>query len=223
MILFTHLNRPELLRKAANGTGEEQVVARRPNEVMPTDWSRDGHWVLTRERSPETRYDIWKLAMTPDGKMPEGIAPAPYLRTRFAESSGKFSPEPSPRWVAYVSDESGRLEVYIDSFPDRRGKKPISTAGGFAPWWGAGARELFYLSLENKVMLVSLKPGSDTLEPSVPRELFTLPLRSPAGPTYEPSRDGQRFLVLTSPIAAPQPLTVIFNWPALFKKRSVVP
>ena len=72
-------------------------------------------------------------------------------------------------------------------------------------------------------MVVSLKLGSDTVEPSAPRELFQLPLRSPAGPTYEPSRDGQRFLVLTSPEQAQQPLTVIINWPALLKKGAAAP
>ena len=74
------------------------------------------------------------------------------------------------------------------------------------------------MSPENKLMAVRLKVGSDTVEPSVPRQLFQLPRRSPAGATYEASRDGQRFLVLTSPESAQQSLTVVVNWPALLKK-----
>jgi hypothetical protein len=190
----------------------------RPNEAIPTDWSRNGRWVLTREKSPDTGYDIWKVPMAPDGKMAAGAVPTPYLRTGFNEQGGRSSPEPSPRWVAYHSNESGQYEVYIDAFPEPRGKKRISTAGGISPQWGGGGRELFYASPDNKLMAVSLKLGADTVEPSAPRELFRAPLRSPAGPTYEPSRDGQRFLVLTSPEQEPQPLTLIANWPTLLKK-----
>jgi Tol biopolymer transport system component/predicted Ser/Thr protein kinase len=223
MILFTHLGSSTILRKPANGIGDEEVLIQRPTASFPYDWSRDGQWVLVRETSPDTKYDIWKLPLTADGKMQEGAGPTPYLNTRFNELQARFSPEPSPRWVAYVSDESGRPEVYIDAFPEPRGKKRISTSGGVYPKWGADGRELFYVSPENKLMAVSLKQGSDTLEPSTPRELFPLPIRSTAaGATYEPSRDRQRFLVLTRPEAAQQSLNVIVNWPALLKKGGIV-
>jgi Tol biopolymer transport system component/predicted Ser/Thr protein kinase len=223
LILLSHLNWPELLRKATNGIGEEQAVSPGLGNILGLDWSGDGRWVLARQRNPDTGYDIWKLPMTPEGRMPEGAVPTPYLRTRFNESQARFSPEPSPRWVAYVSDESGRQEVYVDAFPEPRGKKRISTTGGGSAWWGAGGRELFYVTPEDKLMAVSLKITGDSLEPSAPRELFTLSLRSPAGPTYQPSRDGQRFLVLTSPQVSPQPITVIINWPALLKRGAAVP
>ena len=222
-ILFTHLGSGVIWRKPANGIGDEQVVTERSYRALAWDWSRDGRWVLTRESGLDTKYDIWKLAVTPDGKMREGVPPTPYVRTPFNEQMGRFSPETSPRWVAYGSDESGRSEVYIDAFPEPRGKKRISTSGGEFPKWGGGGRELFYVSPENKLMAASLRLGSDTVEPSAPRELFQLPLRSPAGAMYEPSRDGQRFLVLTSPEAALQSLTVIVNWPVLLKKGTTVP
>jgi hypothetical protein len=149
------------------------------------------------------------------------MAPTPYLRTRFNEQMARFSPEPSPRWVAYVSDESGQPEVYVDAFPEPRGKKRISTSGGQWPQWGAGGRELFYVTPENKLVAVSLKEGPDTVEPSAPHELFQLPLRVGVFfAPFEPDRDGQRFLVLTNPEAPPQALTVIVNWPALLKKKT---
>jgi dipeptidyl aminopeptidase/acylaminoacyl peptidase len=220
-ILFTNFYRPELLRKAVSGTGNEQleqVVAKRPAEVMPTDWSRDGRWVLTRERGGETGYDIWKTPVTSDGRMQPGTTPSPYLRTRFNEQGARFSPELNPRWVAYYSDESGRYEVYIDSFPEPSHKIPITTGGGVHPMWGA-ADELFYVRLEDgALMSVALKVTPLTIQPSAPRELFRLPLRSPAGATYQPSRDGQRFLVLTTPDSAPPSLNMIVNWPALLKR-----
>ena len=156
--------------------------------------------------------------------MPEGVAPAPYLQTRFNEQEARFSPEPNPRWVAFTSDESGRYEIYIGAFPEPRGKKRVSISGGRMPQWGAGGRELFYVSPEDKVMAVSLKLGPDGIEPSAPRELFQVPQRATvAGPIYQPSHDGQRFLVLTTPETAAQSLNVIVNWPALLKKGAATP
>ena len=126
--------------------------------------------------------------------------------------------------MAYTSDETGRPEVYVDAFPEPRGKKRISTAGGGSPSWGAGGRELFYVSPENKLMAVSLKLGSDSVEIlSAPRQLFPLSLRSSAGATYQPSRDAQQFLVLTTPETNLQSLTLIVNWPSLLTKRAVAP
>jgi Tol biopolymer transport system component len=222
-IVFTNFYVPELVRKAVSDIGDEQLVAKRPAEVMPTDWSRDGRWVLTRERGAGTGYDIWKIPVTSDGRMEPGAAPSLYLRTKFNEQAARFSPEPNPRWVAYASDESGRYEVYIDSFPERRGKIPISIGGGFHPMWGA-ADELFYVRLDdNELMSVALKVTPETIEASAPHELFRLPLRSPAGATYQPSGDGQRFLVLTTPERGPSWLNLIVNWPALVKKRAGAP
>src|SRR5215469_12303407 len=157
--------------------------------------------------------------MTSDGKMQDVGARKPYLQTQFNETEARFSPEPNPRWVAYASDESGRYETYIDAFPEPRGTKRISISGGRTPQWGAGGRELFYVSYEDKVMAVSLNLGPDRIEASAPRELFQVPQRTTiAGAIYQPSHDGQRFLVLTSRETAPQSLNVIVNWPALLKK-----
>jgi predicted Ser/Thr protein kinase len=223
-ILFSQLGSKSMLRKASNGVGDEQVIIQRTNRPIPSDWSGDGRWVLTWENDPDTRGDLWKVAVTPDGKMQEGSEPTPYLRTPSHESNGRFSPEPSPRWVAFSSDETGQLEVYIDTFPEPHGKKRISTAGGSFPEWAAGGRELFYMSLDNKLMSVGLSLGAGAVEVSAPRELFQLHMfLIPAGSPYEVSRDGQRFLALTSPEAGPQSLTVIVNWPSLLKKGAAAP
>jgi hypothetical protein len=146
-------------------TSEEQVITERPSNSTPSDWSRDGRWLLTREIDPKTKYDIWRIPVTPDGRLRQDEAPAPYLRTPFNEAEGRFSPEPRPRWVAYTSDESGQLEVYIDAFPEPRGKRRISIAGGRGPQWGAGGRELYYVSPDNKLMAVDLKLGADRWSP----------------------------------------------------------
>jgi Tol biopolymer transport system component len=214
-IIFTHLGTGNLIRKAASGVAEGQVLLQRPHEVMPTDWSRDGEWVLSRERDSETGFDIWKVPVTPDGALRKGVAPTPYLRTRFNEQHARFSPELTPRWVAYSSDESGREEVYVDSFPEPHGRVLVSNTGGTIPQWASSGRQLFYVSLDEMVMSVDLTFGSDRVRPSEPRPLFRLPVRSPAGNTYQPSRDGKRFLIVTRPETAPPSLAMVINWPAL--------
>jgi Tol biopolymer transport system component/predicted Ser/Thr protein kinase len=213
-ILFVRLGVPELLRKPASGVSEEQIVLRHPAMLLPTDWSRDGRWVLLRGISGQ----VWKLPFTPDGKLPDGAAPSLYSRSSFREGDGHFSPESNPRWVAYASDESGQREIYVDGFPEPRGKKRISSNGGTFLRWNPSGGELFYESADHKLMSVSIKLGTDTVEFSSPHELFALPVISPAGATFEPSRDGQRFLVLTTHEQNAQSLTVIVNWPALLRK-----
>lgn len=201
-----------LYRKEANGAGTEQRLIPSARTQWPTDWSRDGRLLLYYEESDETQRDIWVLPVTADGK-PEA-APRPYLRTRFNELSGRFFPEPSPRWIAYASNESGRPEVYVQGFPEPRGKFQISTGGGELPDWSSDGRELFYVSLDRKLMSVRVDLHADSVTPSAPRELFSLPpgiLRS-----YAVAPDGQRFLV-PAPAGGAQPLEVIVNWPALLK------
>jgi hypothetical protein len=120
--------------------------------------------------------------------------------------------------VAYQSDETGRSEVYIQAFPDPRGATRISTGGGQYPRWGAGGREVYYVSPDARLMAVKLKTGNGTAEPSAPAELFPLPADDAGWCPYDVAPDGQRFLVLATPGQQAQPLTVIVNWPALLKK-----
>jgi Tol biopolymer transport system component len=207
---------PNLYRKEASGAGAEQRLTESVNPQWPTDWSRNGRWLLYHELAPDTQRDLWVLPVTPEGK-PE--APAqPYLRTRFTEFQGRFSPEPNPRWVAYTSNESGRNEVYVQAFPEPRGKFQISTSGGQSPEWSPDGRELFYESLEGKLTAVGLEWRADAVVPSAPRELFDLPAAFSGGnfPSWKVAPDGKRFLVL-KPAGGAQPLEVIANWQALLK------
>jgi hypothetical protein len=169
-----------------------------------------------------TQADLWTLRVTPTARPCQAHGaktltnPRPYLRTPVNEHSGRFSPEPSPRWVAYQSDESGQDEVYIAVFPDPRRKIRISRSGGTYPQWGRNRRELFYVAAGCKLMVVDLKFALDWVEPSGPRELFVLPALECAVSPFEAAPDGRRFLVGAQPQAS-HPLTVIVNWPALLK------
>jgi Tol biopolymer transport system component/predicted Ser/Thr protein kinase len=211
-----------LFRKDSGGSSGEQRVIEGPNPQFATDWSRDGRFLLYLEIASGTQRDLWILPFTPEGKVPDNAKPTPYLRTKFNEYNARFSPEPSPRWVAYQSDDTGRYEVYISAFPEPREKFPISAGGGQYPEWGAGGREIFYVAPDNKLMAVDLTITADTVRPSVPRALFTLPIIDTAYSPYD-TIDGQRFLVRAVPQQASPPLTVIVNWPALLKKGAAAP
>ena len=191
------------------------------NTQFPTDWSRDGRLLLYTEVAAETGYDLWILPVTPDRKVAPDARPIPYLRTQFNERWGRFSPEPEPRWVAYMSDESGRQEVYLDSLREPRNKVPISTGGGDFVEWGPDGRELFYVSPNLKLMQVTLKRGSNSIELSPSQALFALPIANDGYNPYQVAPEGQRFLVRATPEKqAGRPLTLIVNWPALMKKAA---
>jgi Tol biopolymer transport system component len=201
-----------IFRKESSGAGEEQSVTQSAVLQSPTDWSRDGRLILFNQLAPGNRSELWILPVSPEGN-PTGPAQA-YLHTQMNERDGQFSSEPNPRWVAYMSTESGKPEVYVQAFPAARGKFQVSAGGGRFPKWGPGGRELFYISPNDKLMIVDLKLGADSVEPSAPRELFSLPTPTINFIPYDVSADGQRFLVQAPPQQA-APLTVIVDWPAL--------
>jgi eukaryotic-like serine/threonine-protein kinase len=221
-ILFTSNNR-DLFRKEAGGTGSELRLTQSPSTKLANDWSRCGRFVLYYEIATGTQRDLWILPVTPGELRVSDAKPRPYLQTPFSESWGRFSPEASPHWVAYQSDESGRYEVYIDAFPEPRRKTRISTSGGSYPQWGLGSRELFYVSPDYKLMVAALNLRGDSVEPSATRELFTLPIVDIGLSPYEAATNGQLFLVRSTTEQVPKPLTVIVNWPALLNKGAAAP
>ena len=123
-----------LVRANASGSGGVQPLTKSSDFQAPSDWSRDGRYLLYTTIVAGSRRDLWVLEMTPDGQAPSS-APRPYLRTPFNKGSAKFLPEPKPRWVAYESDELGRWEVYVQAFPEPGHKVQISTNGGRFPAW----------------------------------------------------------------------------------------
>jgi hypothetical protein len=136
------------------------------------------------------------------------------LNSSFVETHGRFAP--GGRWFAYVSNETGQLEVYVDRFPDRGAKRLVSTGGGRWPRWASDARELFYVSPDNRLMAVAVDAAADRLEIAVPRPLFAIrprpPVRLDAYP-YDVSPDGQRFVVNTLvEETASSAITLVLNW-----------
>jgi Tol biopolymer transport system component len=135
--------------------------------------------------------------------------------------AGRFSPEPDPHWVAYQSDETGRSEIYIASFPDPRLRLQVTSGGGSFPAWGPDTKELFYISADEKLMVVALKTGRNGLDPGPPRELsqfgetlFTSP--------YDIGPDRNRILMRQrQPIS--DNIEVVVNWPEWVRRRRANP
>ena len=124
--------------------------------------------------------------------------------------------------MAYQSEESSRVEVYIRAFHEPGGAIRISPNGGSFPVWGPDGRKLYYETLNNKLVVVSLKFGAGSVQKSTPRELFDLPATGGSGlgaPPYDIAPDGKRFLVRVESQSDPG-LTLVTNWPSLIKKGS---
>jgi Tol biopolymer transport system component/predicted Ser/Thr protein kinase len=206
-----------LMRRDISSSGDELPITEAGRLRNPSDWSRDGRFILFSEGNTETNQDLWVLRVTPSGKPVDGERPKPYLRGPFNELAGRFSPEPNPRWVAYQSDETGQDEIFIASFPEPRQKVQVSSGGGHSPQWATNGRELFYVSADDKLTVVGLKMTAATIEPSRPHGLFSLDGLSS---TYDVAPDGKRFLV-NQGVRDLAPPEVIMNWPALLKRRPV--
>jgi hypothetical protein len=206
-----------LFRQELAGSGNPQRLTKSPKLQASNDWSRDGRLILYQEFVPGNKHDLIVLEIGSDGKP---VGSRPWLSTPDSNSDGRFIPAANPRWVAYTSDESGRYEIYIDSFPERRKKVRVSIDGGRFPQWRGDGRELFFLSADYKLMAVNIRLTADSVSTSVPRELFVLPMLENIFSPYEVAPDGQRFLVRAA-VQQSQPLTLIVNWPALLKRSAV--
>ena len=193
----------DLYLKDTNGAQEEKVIPQDGPDRFPTDWSRDGKYVLYG-RGP----DLWFLTF-PELRATQFLKAASTLKT------GRFSPD--GKWVAYSSNESGRWEIYVTSFPEAHGKWQVSNTGGDQPRWRGAGKELFYLSTDSKIMAVPVKTGSN-FDAGTPTALFQANPREMVATSelfsYDVSNDGQKFLVNASLKTAMTPMSVVLNWSA---------
>lgn len=199
-----------LYQKAASGAGQDELLLRSAYTKVPHGWSADGKFLLYQETNPQTSLDLWVLPI-------EGVRkPWPWLNTPFVESFSQFAP--NGKWIAYMSNESGRYEIYVQAFtpgaPALGDKLQLSTNGGVGAQWRRDGRELFYRTLDGKLMAVDVTLGAQ-VKAGTPRELFSL--SGPSG--YEAAGDGQRFLITTSAAGSTvPPFTVVLNWMAEVKR-----
>ena len=169
----------DLYQRASDASGPDELLLKLNAQpiLFPSDWSADGRFLTYYRTDPKTQLDIWTLSLGIDRRSigagrpesAEGRKPVPFLQGDFNESQGQFSPD--GRWIAYVSDESGGQQVYVQSFPTPTGQRQISTEGGTQPRWRRDGKELFYLAPDRKLMAVTVKTGA-TFEADAPRAMF---------------------------------------------------
>jgi serine/threonine-protein kinase len=203
---------PNLFWQLADGSGELERLTTSENINGSFSWSPDGQFLAFLEIRPTTGRDIEVLRMS-DRKA------QPFLQTPFDETAPQFSPD--GHWLAYMSNESGRYEVYVQPYPGPGGKWQISTDGGTEPVWNRNGREIFYRN-GNKMMAVevSTQPGFTMGRPRMLFEGSYLPPPFPVA-NYDVSPDGQRFLMV-KPSGEGQPSTqinVVLNWFEELKRR----
>lgn len=195
----------DLYQKEATGEGQDVPLLESPLHKFPLEWSPDGKYLLFRQIDPRTRHDIHVLPMFGDRK------PFPYLHSTAMENGATFSPD--GRWLAYASDETGRFEVYVESFPSHGGRRQVSPLGGAAPRWRADGRELFYYSADRQLMSLSVL-NQAAMTTGTPSPLFPFGAAGSATiASYAATRDGQRFLLSAIVDSDPGgPMAVVANW-----------
>jgi Tol biopolymer transport system component len=200
-----------IYQKPSDGSGAEELLFKSTTEnVAPYGWSPDGQFIIHRYMAGGF-FNSGLLPLAADRK------PRIYQRVSFSQVLRDVSPD--GRWVAYQSNESGRFEVFVQTFPMPGGKWQVSNGGGVAPRWREDGKELFYYAADSQLMAVPVSGDEKAFQVGVPAPLFKIRLL--LGPfsavgfiqQYDVMPDGQRFLlnlpVDDSPIS---PVTVVLNW-----------
>ncbi len=197
-----------LFMKAVDGSGDDEILL--DLGTAPTDWSRDGRFILYQKMvRPNTPGDIWALPLEGERRS------FPVTETTFNETNAQFSPD--GRWIAYQSDESGRVEIYVQPFRGSGRKVRVSGSGGVQVRWRRDGKELFFLASDNQLMAIPIRldgsSGDIELGTAValfPTRLAGIP-RNAGARHYMVSADGQRFLMDTLTEVS-IPITVVLNW-----------
>jgi Tol biopolymer transport system component len=202
--------------KLSNGSAVEEPLVSSAELKWNPSFSPDGKFIIYAQLNPKTNTDLY-LVSTSDKKV------EPFWQTNFIEAQPRVSP--NGRWVAYVSNETGQFEVYVQTFPIAGSKLLVSIGGGSQPQWRADGRELYYYAPSRKLMAVEVNGDGPTFTVGTARPLFdirvfgTVDQSFPGNGYYTPTRNGSRFLVPSLPETPDrQQINVILNWTADLKK-----
>jgi Tol biopolymer transport system component len=213
-------------QRLASGAGAEELLAR--GSVW--DWTRDGRFLLLGKPDANNKEGLWLLPVEPSGQKREAT---PFLAGAFNEDQAQVSPD--GRWLAYVSDESGKREIYVKPFSPGgsagtdAARTKVSEGGGSYPRWRRDGKELFYLDLQQlgvnanlQLLAVDVTAGT-AFKAGIPAPLFRTWTRGFGPFPWDVSADGQRFLIATndarSPGAVEEPFTIVTNWESGLLKK----
>lgn len=210
MIVFSSNRQGRLVMLQKVVGAREETVLHESTDGMPwwaDDWSPDGRFIIGNINGRK----IFAMPMTGGDRKP-----AILFDSQYGLDEPHFSPDSN--WIAYASGESGRSEIYVASFPEFKSIRQVSAGGGLQPRWRGDGKELFYLSVDRRLMSIDVKNSESSLDTSSPKPLFETRVPEPIADYYAPSADGRRFLVLNPRQEdRPTPITVVLNWTAALK------
>ena len=203
--------------KLSNGSAIEEPLASSVELKWNPMFSPDGKFIIYAQLNPKTNTDLYKVSTGGDKKV------EPFLQTNFIDAQPRVSP--NGRWVAYISNETGQFEVYVQTFPVAGSKLLVSIGGGAQPQWRSDGRELYYYAPNRKLMAVEVNGDGPTFTVGIAQPLFdvrvfgTADQSFPGNGYYTLTRNGNRFLVPSVPESPErQQINVILNWTADLKK-----
>jgi Tol biopolymer transport system component len=202
----------DLYQKASSGAGAEQEVLIDNRDKFPMSWTLDGRWVLYSSGNLSivgNQGDLFALPLTGDRK------PFPVVNTSFNEFPGRLSPD--GRWLAYASNESGRPEIYVTSFPSLSNKWRVSTSGGSWPRWRRDGKEIFFLADNTRLMAAEVDGQSAQFSVGAEQKLFEARWPLGARTAYDVARDGRILGATRVDQTTGAPITLVVNWLADLK------
>jgi dipeptidyl aminopeptidase/acylaminoacyl peptidase len=205
-----------IYQKPSNGASPEEPLVSSAELKYNPNWSSNGQSIIYSQLNPKTNVDVYLLTLSGEKKSTS------LLESTFIDAQPRFSP--NGRWIAYISNETGQFEVYVDSFPATGAKLAISIGGGSQPQWRADGRELYYYAPDRKLVAVEVNGDGPTFKVGEARPLFEIRVTAidqsfPGNGYYVPTHDGKRFLVCSLPdVPERQQINVIVNWMADLKK-----
>jgi serine/threonine protein kinase len=202
----------ELRSKAADGSGTEKTLTGVPHTYSYPGWSPDGRYLTYIWGEARRMTSLWTVPVTGDTK-PVAIVQPPSRQSNIYA----YRISPDGRWVAYISDESGKPDLYVTTFPEGKGKWQVSTNGAAYPLWSGNGKELFFKNLNDDVFASPVTLKGAEIEVGAPQRLFHASMPG-LGMPYDVSPDGQRLLVNLVEEEGPAPLKLVTNWPAELKK-----
>jgi serine/threonine protein kinase len=209
----TSQGRWNMFGRSVSGAGGPVALLPPTGPRWPRDVSPDGSVLLYQEWSPSTRGDLKVLSLSGEPR------PRTFVASPFEEDEGTFSPD--GRRVAYVSDESGRKEVFVASFPDPSQRLRISSDGGTQPRWSRDGRELFFVSKGERMMSAPFDLASG-VPSGPPVQLFDVPISYAFGShvplRYDVSPDGRFLVTVRASKEPPPPLVLVLNWQAKLER-----
>jgi Tol biopolymer transport system component len=204
------------IKRLNDSSAAEQLVGPSAAVQFVTDWydAAEGSFVVFQEVAPGTGLDLVQVARSGNRES------VPLVRTTGDDTDGRVSP--NGRWLAYVSTETGRSEVYVRALAGGGNRWPISTDGGVSPRWRRDGRELFYIATastlpfgatvsDGRLMAVEVNGSAERFIAGIPKLLFPVSARNSQ---YHPTHDGTRFFINTGSGASALPVTVTVNWPS---------